>query len=80
MVNDFVGVVADSEWNATKAAKALVPALIWSDGDPLPAQADLYTYLTKLPSRDSLLLSIQKWCRPFHRSRVSWCRPGSILL
>ena len=53
VVNDFVGVVADTDWNATKAAKALAAAIIWSDGDPLPAQADLYTYMAKLPSSDS---------------------------
>jgi len=57
VVNDFVGVVADSEWNATKAAKALAPLLIWSAGDPLPAHADLYTYLAKQPSRDSFAVN-----------------------
>src|SRR5262249_55271455 len=53
VVGDFVGVVADTEWNATKAAKAMAPALIWGDGDPLPSQADLYTTLAKQPSRDA---------------------------
>jgi CO/xanthine dehydrogenase Mo-binding subunit len=53
VVNDFVGVVADTEWHATKAALVLAPALIWTAGSPLPAQADLYTYMTKQPSRDA---------------------------
>ena len=53
VVNDFVGVVADTEWNAQKAAGALAPAIVWSDGEPLPAQADLYTYMTQQPSADS---------------------------
>jgi nicotinate dehydrogenase subunit B len=56
-VNDFIGVVADTEWNATLAAKALAGAIIWSDGDPLPAQADLYTYMTKQPSRDAFAVN-----------------------
>jgi nicotinate dehydrogenase subunit B len=52
-VNDFVGVVADTEWHAIKAADALVTGIIWSGGDVLPAQSDLYTYMTQQPSRDS---------------------------
>ena len=57
VVNDFVGVVADTEWHATKAAEALAPAITWSAGNPLPAQADLYTYMTKQPSRDSFAVN-----------------------
>lgn len=53
-VNDFVGVVADTEWHAISAAATLAPAITWSAGDPLPAQADLYTYMTQQPSRNSL--------------------------
>jgi nicotinate dehydrogenase subunit B len=53
-VNDFVGVVADTEWHAIKAAEALASGITWSGGDTLPAQADLYTYMTQQPSRDSL--------------------------
>src|SRR5215471_1686513 len=52
-VNDFVGVVADTEWHATKAVAALVSGITWSGADVLPAQADLYTYMTQQPSRDS---------------------------
>ena len=52
-VNDFVGVVADTEWHAIKAAAALASGITWSQGDTLPAQADLYTYMTQQPSRDS---------------------------
>jgi CO/xanthine dehydrogenase Mo-binding subunit len=46
-INDFVGVVADTEWNALKAANALASAIIWSAGETFPAQADLYTYMTQ---------------------------------
>jgi CO/xanthine dehydrogenase Mo-binding subunit len=53
-INDYVGVVADSEWNAINAAKALAAGIAWSSGDTLPAQADLYTYMTQQPSRNSL--------------------------
>ena len=50
-VNDFVGVVADSEWHAINAAGAL--NVTWSTGDTLPAQASLFTYMTQQPSQDS---------------------------
>jgi CO/xanthine dehydrogenase Mo-binding subunit len=53
-INDFVGVVADTEWNATKAAKALASAISWSSGETLPNQADLYTFMQQQPSRDTL--------------------------
>jgi nicotinate dehydrogenase subunit B len=53
-VNDFVGVVANTEWHAIKAAEALRSGITWSSGDTLPAQKDLYTYMQQQPSRDSL--------------------------
>jgi nicotinate dehydrogenase subunit B len=53
-VNDFVGVIANSEWNAIKAANALASAITWSSGDTFPNQADLYTFLQQQPSRNSL--------------------------
>lgn len=52
-INDLVGVVADTEWHALKAAEALAGAITWSAGATLPAQADLYTYMTAQPSRDA---------------------------
>jgi len=52
-VNDFVGVVADTAWHAIKAAEALASGITWSAGDSFFAQTDLYTYMTKQPSRDS---------------------------
>jgi CO/xanthine dehydrogenase Mo-binding subunit len=49
--NDFVGVVADRQYEALQAAQAL--QVKWSDGDALPNQADLYSYMRKQPSRDA---------------------------
>ncbi len=49
--NDFVGVVADTQWQAKLAADALV--VNWSAGVGLPNQQDLYGYMRKQPSRDS---------------------------
>lgn len=53
-INDFVGVVADTEWHAIKAAEALASGITWSSGDTLPNQADLYTHMQQQPSRNSL--------------------------
>jgi nicotinate dehydrogenase subunit B len=50
-VNDFVGVVADTEWHASQAAAALTVA--WTAGDTLPAQATFFNYITQQPSADS---------------------------
>ena len=49
--NDFVGVVADTQWNATQAAAAL--DVTWSDPATLPDQATLYTWMQQQPSADS---------------------------
>jgi nicotinate dehydrogenase subunit B len=50
-VNDFVGVVADSEWHAINAIAAL--NVTWSAGTGLPDQTTLYSYMTQQPSADS---------------------------
>jgi nicotinate dehydrogenase subunit B len=50
--HDFVGVVADTEWHAIQAVKAL--AVTWSSGPPLPDQASLYGWMQQQPSADSL--------------------------
>jgi len=52
-VNDFVGVVADTEWHAQTAAAALAAGITWSNGVTLPDQSALYTYMTQQPSADS---------------------------
>ncbi len=48
---DFVGVIADSQWEAMQAAEKLV--VKWSAGDKLPDQATLYSAMRKMASRDS---------------------------
>jgi nicotinate dehydrogenase subunit B len=53
-INDFVGVVADTEWHAIKAAEALAAGITWSSGDTLPNQADFYAYMQQQPSRNTL--------------------------
>ena len=53
--NDFVGVVADTEWNAMQAAGALTVS--WSAGEALPDQNSLYTWMQQQPSSDSLLVN-----------------------
>jgi CO/xanthine dehydrogenase Mo-binding subunit len=49
--NNFVGVVADTEWHAIQAVKAL--NVTWSGRVTLPDQANLYTWMQQQPSADS---------------------------
>jgi nicotinate dehydrogenase subunit B len=49
--NDFVGVVADKQWQAIQAAETL--DVTWSSGVTLPNQDDLFNYMRQQPSRDS---------------------------
>ena len=53
--NNFVGVVADTEWHAIKAARALV--VTWSGGATLPDQNTLYTWMQGRPSEDSFTVN-----------------------
>jgi nicotinate dehydrogenase subunit B len=49
--NDFVGVVADRQWQAIQAAAAL--QVTWSKPAALPSQDGFYDYMRKQPSRDA---------------------------
>jgi nicotinate dehydrogenase subunit B len=52
--NDFIGVVAEKQWQAEQAARHL--EVDWKPGDPLPPQNDFYETMRHLPSRDVLLV------------------------
>jgi nicotinate dehydrogenase subunit B len=49
--NNFVGVVADTQYAANQAVKAL--DVTWSAGDSLPDQSTLYDWMQQQPSADS---------------------------
>jgi len=53
--NNFVGVVAEKQWQAAQAATDLKVA--WKPGPGLPAQKDFYAYLRQQPSRDVMLVN-----------------------
>lgn len=53
--NNFVGVVAEKQWQAAQAAKDL--KVTWKPGPRLPAQKDFYDYIRKQPSRDTMLVN-----------------------
>jgi nicotinate dehydrogenase subunit B len=53
--NNFVGVVADTEWNAIQAVAAL--NVTWSAGATLPDQTTLYTWMQQQPSMDSFTVN-----------------------
>jgi len=52
--NNFVGVVAEKQWQAEQAARELKVA--WKPGPRLPAQKEFYDYMRKQPSRDVMLV------------------------
>jgi CO/xanthine dehydrogenase Mo-binding subunit len=52
--SDFIGVVADTEWNAIQAVSKL--AVKRSAGDTLPDQSSLYTWMQQQASADSLIV------------------------
>ena len=53
---NFVGVVAEKQWQAVQAASKLQVA--WTPGGGLPSQADFYAYLRKQkPARDTMMVA-----------------------
>jgi nicotinate dehydrogenase subunit B len=52
--NNFVGVVAEKQWQAAQAAKDL--KVTWKPGPGLPAQKDFYDFVMKQPSREAMLV------------------------
>ena len=55
--SDFVGVVAEKQWQAAQAVKAL--RVTWRPGRGLPTQRDFYDEIRKQPSRDVMLVNSQ---------------------
>jgi len=53
--NNFIGVVAEKQWQAAQAAKDL--KVTWKAGPGLPAQKDFYEYMRKQPSREVMLVN-----------------------
>ncbi|MCU1297152.1 MAG: aldehyde oxidase and xanthine dehydrogenase molybdopterin binding, partial [Acidobacteriaceae bacterium] len=53
--NNFVGVVAEKQWQAAQAAKDL--KVTWKPGPGLPPQKDFYDYMQKQPSREVMLVN-----------------------
>jgi nicotinate dehydrogenase subunit B len=54
---DFVGVVAETQYQATLAARQL--AVRWNPGPELPAQKDFFDHLQKQPAQDALSVDSQ---------------------
>jgi nicotinate dehydrogenase subunit B len=52
---NFVGVVAEKQWQAAQAASEL--KVSWKPGPVLPSQGNFYDYIRKQPSRDAMLVN-----------------------
>jgi len=51
----FVAVVAEREYEAIRAMRALARSADWDEKPTFPAQAELYGYLRRLPSQDTII-------------------------
>ena len=52
--NNFVGVIAEKQWQAVQAARQL--KVKWNPGAGLPAQKTFFDSIRKQPSQDALLV------------------------
>jgi CO/xanthine dehydrogenase Mo-binding subunit len=51
---NYVGIVAEKQWQAVQAAERL--RVTWSPGSGLPNQAQYYEYMRKQPARDTIVV------------------------
>ncbi len=52
----YLGVLAEGEWHAILAMRAIQASATWRGGAALPAQADIFTTIQALPSKDAVIL------------------------
>jgi hypothetical protein len=82
---NFLAVIAEHEYQAVVAMRALAEAARWEERAALPAQAQLYDHLRGLPARDKLDLVLRAHRRcPRARSKrrigvPTRCTPPSAL-
>jgi CO/xanthine dehydrogenase Mo-binding subunit len=53
----FIAVVADDEFRAIRAMRAISDAATWEASPAIPAQAGIHDHLTRLPSQDTVIRS-----------------------
>ena len=52
----YLGVIAEREWQAITAMRALQDAAVWSEGRRLPEQATIFETIQALPSQPTVIL------------------------
>ena len=52
----YLGVIAEGEWQAVVAMRALAAATTWKGGQTLPGQATIFDTIRALPARDTVIL------------------------
>jgi nicotinate dehydrogenase subunit B len=60
---DFVGVVAEREWDAIKASRDL--KVTWQESTALPGNADLYARMRAAPSNDTVIADVGDIAKAF---------------
>ena len=79
----YLAVVADDEWRAITAMRALTELAQWQSGPPLPAQATIHETLEKLPAQEISVANTQGAAPPAAQTlRARFTKPylthGSI--
>jgi nicotinate dehydrogenase subunit B len=75
----FVGVIAQREWQAIVALRALAAAARWTERETLPAQPNLYQAVLGLASQDKVLLDLQgTTAAPVRTLSAGYLRPYQL--
>jgi nicotinate dehydrogenase subunit B len=71
---NFLAVVAEREYQAIQAMRALSSAAQWLPGPPLPKQSELFATLRALPSQDTAILDQRTAQDPQKRVQATYTR------
>lgn len=79
----YLAVIAEGEWQAITAMRAVEQAAVWTGGQTMPDQAKIFDTLQSLPSQDTVILDRKADTAPSIRTlRARYLRPygmhGSI--
>jgi nicotinate dehydrogenase subunit B len=79
----YLAVIAEGEWQAITAMRALQDAAVWTGGQPMPDQAKIFETIQSLPVQDSVILDRKAEMAPaVHTLKARYLRPygmhGSI--
>jgi CO/xanthine dehydrogenase Mo-binding subunit len=75
---DYLAVIAEREWNAIRAMRALRDSARWQQDRKLPSQRDLYSLIAGLPAQDTVIHQQGSAAAPGRVIEAQYLRPYQL--